>query len=95
MSYHFADLFNIFSFFFYKFEENKYLQTSQKKMDKQISGEVVVRTYIFIPLHIIQIAGGIPSGGNGFYTTDYKITKECHCDQYVNKQTMESQIMKI
>ena len=46
----------------------------------------MVSTYIFIPLHIIQVAGGIPSGGipsggipsggNDFYTTHYKIAQK-------------------
>ena len=72
MSYHFANVCDIFFAPCINLRI-QYLQVNQKQMDKQISREVVARTYIFTPLHIIQVAGGIPGGGNDFYTTHYKI----------------------
>ena len=58
----------------------------------------MVSTYIFIPLHIIQVAsgipnGGIPSGGNGFYATHYKIAQKWMLLSLI-QTAMESHIIK-
>ena len=81
------DISEILAFRKFPISYSKHLQYKQirsKWISNSPAWEAVVRTYIFFPLHIIQVAGGIPSGcvglrevacgipsGCAFYSTHY------------------------